>query len=200
MKWIYEKYRLWVINTQTESDLFLWENWKKLFPALDTLIHLTTKQAYIRSFQMPETGSRWLGFGRMRWNEKNNILWTTKYQDPVKRKKDLLFNSTEIWAPDWNSVCDENIPPDVFIQLYHYPEIPEIREGLIIALPRSIYKQNGIKVDTALKLLSKDIPDSTVTTLTRFWKPVWRIGNEIGDMNPQELQKIVHGTSLDSKP
>jgi len=42
MRWSYEKYRLWVINTQTEADLFLWENWKKLCPALDALIHFVS--------------------------------------------------------------------------------------------------------------------------------------------------------------
>jgi len=65
-----------------------------LWPEVGGAYNLTTEQAYIRSFQAHETEHRWLGFGRMRWNEKNNILWTTKYQDPVKceeKKESDLF-------------------------------------------------------------------------------------------------------------
>ena len=94
MKWRYRKYKLWVINTETEANLYLWDKWKVLLPSLDALIKLTTEPAFIRSFQSYEFENRWLGFGRMKWNEENNIKWTTKYRNAKTGGKIPEFSHT----------------------------------------------------------------------------------------------------------
>jgi len=193
MKWKYRKYMVWVINTKTEPSLYLWDNWKLLFPALDILISLTKEQAFIRTFQSYKYENRWLGFGRMKWNEENNIKWTTKYRNGNIENKLPDFSHTEIWAPDWNRVCDESMPPDVFVQLYYFPTLENIREGLVIAIPKSLYKRNIILVDSALTNLMNDISGSTISTSTRSWWSGWKTSNEIGDIGNQEIEKIVKG-------
>lgn len=191
IKWRYRTYRLWVINTQTACDLYLWDKWKLLMPSLDALIKLTTAQAFMRTFQSYEFENRWLGFGRMKWSQENNIKWTTKYWNGNAEDKIILFFNTEIWAPDWNWVCDNDMPPDLFIRLYNYPTLKNIKEGLIVAMPKSLYNKNKVLVDDELRKLVNQIPDSTISTSTQSWWPGWRTWNEIGDINNQEIEKIV---------
>lgn len=193
MKWKYRRYKLWIINTQTVANLYLWEKWKLLLPSLDILINLTTEPAFIRSYQSYEFENRWLGFGRMKWNEENNIKWTTKYRNGNIGDKTPDFSHTEIWAPDWNQVCDKDMPPDIFVQLYNFPTLEKIKEGIVIAMPKSIYNKNKILVDSELTKLINRIPGSTISTSTRSWWPGWKIRNHIGDINNQEIEKIVEG-------
>jgi hypothetical protein len=102
----YRKYHIWVINTQKTCELYLWDNWRLFLPALNNLISLTSQPGFIRTFQSREYENKWLGFGRMKWNEANNIKWTTKYRnvDDITLQKIFFFN-TQVWAPDWNAVC-----------------------------------------------------------------------------------------------
>lgn len=193
MKWRYRKYKLWVINTQTEANLYIWDKWKTLLPTLDRLINLTSEQAFIRSFQSYEYENQWLGFGRMKWNEENNIKWTTKYRNSNGQNKTLAFYHTEIWAPDWNRVCDGGIPPDIFIKLYHFPTIKKIREGLVIAIPKALYNKNKVLVENELIRLVNEITYSTISTLTRYWWPGWKFRNQIDDINNWEIERIVEG-------
>lgn len=193
MKWKYRRYKLWVINTQTMANLYLWEKWKLLLPSLDIIINLTTEPAFIRSFQCYEFENRWLGFGRMKWNEENNIKWTTKYRNGKTGDKILDFYHTEIWAPDWNRVCDDDMPPDIFVQLYNFPARGKVKEGIVIAMPKSLYNRNKILVDSELSKIMKAIPDSTISIATRSWWAGWKIRNQIGDINSQEIAKIVEG-------
>ena len=193
MKWKCRRYRIWIINTKIESELYLWEKWKLLTPFLDVLINLTKEQAFIRSFQSYEHENRWLGFGRMKWSEANNIKWTTKFRNAIGKGSDLLFLGTEIWAPDWNRLCDEGNPPDVFIKLYFFPANEQIREGLVIAVPKSLYNKNKSLVDTQLSHIVNEIPNSSISTETRSWWPGWKIRNSIGDINNREIERIVEG-------
>ncbi|MNJ98392.1 hypothetical protein D3C87_161580 [compost metagenome] len=193
MKWKYRTYKLWVINTKTEANLYLWDKWKALLPSLDALINLTSEPAFIRSFQSYEFENRWLGFGRMKWNEESNIKWTTKYINVKTRDKIPDFSHTEIWAPDWNRVCDEDMPPDIFVKLYNFPRLEEIKEGIIIAMPKSLYNKNKGLVELELTKLTNEIPGATISTSTRSWWPGWKIRNQIGDINPQEIEKIIEG-------
>jgi len=85
------------------------------------------------------------------------------------------------------------MPPDIFIQLYNFPTLENIREGIVIAMPGSLYRKNKVLVDTELMKLVSEIPDSTISVITRRWYPGWKIGNEIGDINNQEIEKIVEG-------
>ena len=176
-----------------EANLYLWDKWKLLFPSLDVVINLTTEPAFIRSFQSYEYENRWLGFGRMKWNEKNNIKWSTEYRKGIRGDKVPRFFHTEIWAPDWNRVCDDGMPPDIFVQLYNFPTFQNIREGLVIAMPKSLYNKNRILIESELKKMMAEIPASTISTSTRGWWPGWKIGNQIGDINIQEIEKIVNG-------
>ena len=93
--WSYRRYRLWVVNTDKERFLYIWDNWKSLMPTIDKLLHLTKKKAFIRTSQSFEFEDKWLGFGRMTWDEKNNEKWTTKYRT-IENKSRLQFYGTEI--------------------------------------------------------------------------------------------------------
>lgn len=191
MKWTYRRYKVWVINTKKPVELYIWDNWKHLCPSIDTLLTFTNEQAFMRSYQLYDSENRWLGFGRMPWGEECNKKWTTQYKNEAGTKAKLSFHQTEIWAPDWNKVSKENIPPDVFIKLYHHPSIESIKEGLVVVIPNNIYKRNKTLADAALAALTTAIPDATLTSISRFWQPFGKFVNNIHDMNPSELQKIV---------
>lgn len=183
------RYQVWVINTSSEALLYTWERWKTLLPSLDAIVNLAKDPAFIRTRQSHDGENTFLGFGRMKWSEENNHLWTTKYREaPIPGKK-LIFYNTEIWAPDWNKVLQTY--PDVFIKVYHYENIEMLREGIMIALPRRIAKKNRSVIAPALESLLQNIPGASLSTVTRFWTPWFKFVNEIGDMNHQELEKIV---------
>lgn len=191
LNWRYKTYQLWLINTTIECNLYLWEKWRLLVPPLDGLIGLTQEKAFIRSFQSYIHENKWLGFGRMKWDEENNIKWTSKYRTNNAVADEPEFYNTEVWAPDWNRVCDTGMPPDVFICLYNYPEVPQIREGLVIALPRSLYKKNKRLVDDSLSKLLSQIPGSKIHEIKRDWWGRTASRNNIGDITPQEIKKII---------
>ncbi|MES2381174.1 MAG: hypothetical protein V4538_09040 [Bacteroidota bacterium] len=191
MKWTYRRYRLWVINTPTEANLYLWDKWNLLMPAINKLVNITKEEAFIRSFQSYEQENSWLGFGRMPWNEDNNIKWTTKYRNIASEDKILNFFSTEVWAPDWNKVSKENIPPDIFIKLYNYSNAQTVKEGFVIAMPKAMYKKNKTLVDVEITKLVNHIPNASLNTLTRLWQPVWKFSNRIENINFHEIQEII---------
>ena len=130
--WTYKRYRLWVINTDKEAFLYKWDNWKLLMPSIDKLLKLTKEKAFIRTNQSFEFENKWLGFGRMTWDEENNVKWTTKYRTADNESR-LQFFGTEIWAPDWNEFVKSGVPPDIFVKLYNIPNSQTTRQGLIIA-------------------------------------------------------------------
>ncbi|MES2559001.1 MAG: hypothetical protein V4590_04640 [Bacteroidota bacterium] len=200
MRWTYQRYRLWVINSSEELDLYVWDNWKALMPPINLLLTMTAEKVNIRSFQQYIRENRWLGFGPMIWNEECNLKWTTTYQHPKHKLKKLRFHKTEIWAPHWNQVNKDNIPPEVYIRLYHYPDHEKIKEGFLIAIPVSLYKIHQVFIDTALTQLLEAIPHSSIHTTTRFWTPLWKSANNIADMNPVELEKIVNSKPKPPSP
>jgi len=191
INWRYRTYNLWVINTTSECLLYLWENWYTLLPHLNGLIELTNEEAFIRTFQGYKHENKWLGFGRMKWNKENNRKWTTKYRGIDSTQKELSFYYTEVWAPDWNQVCDTGIPPDVFVRLYNYPQVLDIREGLIIALPLWLYKKNKQVVDNLLSKIASQISESKIYETKRDWWGRTASRNNVEDINPQEIKKIV---------
>lgn len=191
LNWRYRSYHIWVINTTIECNLYLWDNWCLLLPSLDTLVRLTAEPAFIRTFQAEKYKKHWLGFGRMKWNEENNIKWTTKYRESNPSENEIEFHNTEIWAPDWKHVCDTGIPPDIFICLYHYPTVHEIREGLTIALPRSFYKKNQQLVNETLVSLSACVRGANLYETKRDWWGRTASRNNIEDMGPQDIKRII---------
>jgi hypothetical protein len=189
--WRYKKYQLFIINTETTSSLYLWENWSLFLQPLNELIYLTPEKAFIRSFQSHSAHNKWLGFGRMKWNEENNRKWTGKYRDNVLPAHQPDFYHTQIWAPDWNKVYDTGTPPDIFINLYNYPNSDGLCEGIIIALPKRHYKMNKEIVDDAVHNIALCIPNSKIHHTTRDWWGRTALRNNIEHMNPQEIRKIV---------
>lgn len=190
--WSYRNYRIFVINTKTTSRLYLWDRWALLFQPLNRLIELAAEKAFIRSFQSFKSKNKWLGFGRMQWNEKNNIIWTTKYRKNISLEDQPDFFATEIWAPDWNQVCQTGMPPNIFIKLYNYSNTEGVREGLIIALPQRLYKANREIVDDVITKLNLNIPNSKVYETKRGWWGRVAVRNNVEDMNVQEIQEIVN--------
>jgi hypothetical protein len=188
--WTYKRYRLWVINTDKDAFLYKWDNWKLLMPSIDKLLRLTKEKAFIRTNQSFEFENKWLGFGRMTWDEENNIKWTTKYRTTENESR-LQFFGTEIWAPDWNEFIKSGVPPDIFVKLYNIPNSQTTRQGLIIAIPRRLSLRQKEMIETELTRLTKLIPNSTLTMTTRLWHPWFKFVNNIEDMNPHELEKIV---------
>jgi hypothetical protein len=188
--WSYRRYRLWVINTNKEVNLYKWDNWKSLIPSIDKLTKLTSEKSFIRTFQSFEFENKWLGFGRMTWNKENNMKWTTKYRSPENESR-LQFFDTEIWAPDWNQFYESGMPPDIFVKLYNNPKSQTAREGLIIAIPRRLSLKHKETIETELQRLTKLIPVSRLTMTTRFWQPWIKFDNNIEDMNPHELEEIL---------
>ncbi|PHN02407.1 hypothetical protein [Flavilitoribacter nigricans] len=186
-------YQIWVINTSDEAELFLWENWQRLYLLVDTLLRTSRDDAFIRTYQSFEFENKWLGFGRMKWNETNNQKWTSKYRSIAYQNRKLQFFNTEIWAPDWNTCIKNGRGPDVFINVYHHETIKEIREGIVIAIPRSAARSKDALLKLTIEALSDAIPQSTIATVDRHWNPGKGFVNRVEDMNAQELLKIVNG-------
>jgi hypothetical protein len=191
MRWnSFRKYHVWVINTKLDVGLYKWSHWKLIMPSINILLNLNPEESYIRSFQSFEYENRWLGFGRMKWSDENNLKWTTKYRTS-ENQANLRFNSTEVWSPDWNKCQTDGVPPEIYIQLYHHDNIVPIREGLVIALSKTLATRSIDKVEFELQKLVSIVPEATVSRITRRWQPWWRHTNRLEDMNPTELQEIV---------
>ena len=192
MDWLFGvKYKVWAINTTDDVELYLWENWKKLLPNVKSLIEISNAQPYIRTFQSYEFQNKWLGFGRMKWNEENNKKWTTKYRTNENKSEKLKFFSTEIWSPDWNSCCKTGRSPDIYINLFHNENLNELNEGLLIAMPKKIVNKNRVLAEDCIRELNRKIRNSSVSLEERYWTPSKEYPNRIEDMNPQELGKLI---------
>jgi hypothetical protein len=193
MDWLFgSRYRLWIINTTSQFSIYSWEKWSLLLPSIDLIVKLSKDSAYIRTFQSFVHENKWLGFGRMKWNEDNNWKWTNKYRSKEYSNRMLSFYGTEIWAPDWNQCCKVRITPKIFIQVYHYPNIEKIREGIVLALPKKIAEKNEIVIESGLKEILKLIPNSTLSVKDRYWTPSRNFPNRIEDINNLELEKIIY--------
>lgn len=162
-----------------------------LFPNLSSLIRLSENTPYIRSHQAYEDKDGWLGFGRMQWSRKNNIKWTTKYRNNETEQKGLLFFDTEVWAPDWNQCLDRAVYPDIYIKLYHNEQMDEIKEGILIAIPKRIVRKNRQMIESNISEIQQQIPKSTLSIEERMWLPSKKFPNRIEDMSLQELTNIV---------
>lgn len=191
MKWKKQKYQVWVVNTASEAQLYLWDNWERLFPLLDKLVSLSPTKAFIRTAQGVQHKNSLLGFGRMAWSKESNEKWTKKYRENESGKKRVSFYSTQIWAPDWNQFDKTGIPPDFFVLLYNYPSSQTTREGLIIAITRVIVAQNSATVEPTIADISNIVPDSAVVKTARSWWPGSGFPNQIQDMNNWELEKVL---------
>jgi hypothetical protein len=190
---LFNKYELWIVSTTSKAQLYLWNNWRVLFPLVDRLVGLSPAKAFIRSYQAYEQEHGWLGFGRMSWNRENNEKWAKKYRENEDNGSGVRFFDTQIWAPDWNHAAKTGIPPDLFIRLFSEPESQIAKEGLIVAIKKAIAEKNAAAIESVIADVSRRVPDSTVKRITRSWFAGAGFGNRIEDMNPQELEMIVKG-------
>lgn len=181
------------MSTTSDARLYLWENWRVLFPLIDRLVGLSPAKAFIRTHQAYNQGHGWLGFGRMSWNRENNEKWAKKCRANEDNESDVRFFDTQIWAPDWNHAERTGIAPDLFVRLFNEPDSRIAKEGLIVAFGKTIAEKNAAAIESAIADVSRMIPDSTVKRITRSWFAGAGFGNRIEDMNPQELEKIVKG-------
>ena len=160
---------------------------------MDRLVALSPAKASIRTRQAYEQVHGWLGFGRMLWNRENNEKWATKYRENENNGPNVRFFDTQIWAPDWNHVDRTGIPPDLFVRLYNEPDSRIAREGLIVAIKKTIAEKNAAEIEAGIADISGRVPDSTVNRIMRSWFPGAGFGNRVEDMNPHELEMIVKG-------
>lgn len=185
-----KKYRVWVVNTKTDFPLFTWENWKQISLLVSQLLELVDDKAYIRTFQSFENENRWLGFGRMSWNEENNIKWTSKYRREEYNERELTFFSTEIWAPDWNECSHRNQWPNIFVNVYHF-NFQDLKHGLLIAIPLRVVKKHEDFISARISAIQKVVDGSMVSSVDRYWTPGRKFPNHMHDMGPHELMKII---------
>ncbi len=117
-RFYHDEYKVWIILTKlTKHKLHDWENWGKCFHILDSVIKKYSDIMSVRTSQSVPKSSRWLSFGRMTWNEKNNIKWTSKYKTGDDKKEHLEFFDTEFWSPSW-TICDkEKLSPKIFMKV-----------------------------------------------------------------------------------
>jgi len=192
MNWLFgDKYKVWVVSTDEEVELFLWDNFKIILPNLNSIIELTDKKKFIRSFQSYEFENKWLGFGRMKWNAENNKKWATKYRSEKSKNKKVKFFSTEIWSPDWNECNNKGKFPELFINIYHNENIKFSREGVLIAMKKKIAAKNIEAIESNIVQLSKRIRNSKIAAIERKWRSGKGFVNKIAEMNPHELEKII---------
>ena len=181
------------MSTTSSAQLYLWDNWRDLFPLVDGLVTLSPAKAFIRTHQAYEEEQGWLGFGRMSWNRENNEKWAKKYRENENNGSGVRFFDTQIWAPDWNHAEKTGIPPDLYIRLFSEPESRVAKEGLIVAIKKAIAEKNAATIESVIADVSRRVSDSTVKRITRSWFAGAGFGNRIEDMNPQELEMIVKG-------
>ena len=182
---------LWVINTPSDAHLYLWENWKYIFPLINALVKLSSSKAFIRTNQALDHQSNWLGFGRMIWNQENNEKWTKKYREDQYADAQVTFHNTQIWAPDWNKHNETSIPPDNFVHLYNIPNDDILKEGIVISMAQRTYTNNRSVVEPALDKLLNIIPNSTLAKTSRSWGPSKGFPNQIQDINNWELKRVL---------
>ncbi|MFD1145486.1 hypothetical protein ACFQ4C_30450 [Larkinella insperata] len=183
-------YTVWVINSASAVQLYVWDNWKAIYPELDTLLTLSNHPAYIQTFQS-FGGNSWLAFGRMRWNEENNTKWTSKYRTQEYSHEKLEFMGTKIWAPDCNHCYKKGQTPELYIHTYSYSHSENPLEGLLIAMPKQLAKQNKAFITSKLVAIQKRILNSSIYYLERYWTPSNGFLNRIEDMNYHELTSLI---------
>jgi hypothetical protein len=187
-------YKVWVINTESDAHLYAWDNWKKIYPQIDSLLKLVTYQAHIRTFQSFEFENKWLGFGRMKWNEEKNRKWTSKYRTDEFKERRLQFFGTEIWTPDWNHCYNTGETPELFINIYNHSNSDKNQEGIIIAIPKRTVLKDEKLANSIIEKIQGLVPDSTLSIIERYWTQSKGFPNRIEDMNLQELENIIKKT------
>ncbi len=198
MRPLFNKYQVWLVHTPSEANLFLWNQWKLLFPLVDRLVSLSPAKAAIRSHQAMDGIQGWLGFGRMAWNKENNEKWTTRYRQNEGSCAVVRFFDTQVWAPDWNHTDRTGLLPDLFIRLFNEPRSHISREGLVVAVKTSIARAHAATIESIMTDIADRVQGSTVSSMTRSWFPGAGFAYQIQDMNPGELDRLATGVTKPS--
>lgn len=187
-KIIIPKYIVFNINSSAGFEISDWNFYKDIYEIVDAIIkeYNLTSDTYIRTFQSFEFDTKWLGFGRMKWNLENNKKWTQKYKTKEFSNKDLQFFSTEIWSPDWNHFDKTADLPKFFSKVYN----ENGNQGIFIALELRTYKNNSNFIDKSIQNIKKLIPQSETAVFERYWTPSAGFYNNIQDITYQESINI----------
>lgn len=143
-----------------------------------------------KRFSPLKNENRWLGFGRMSWNEENNLKWTSKYRTAEYCERELTFSSTEIWAPHWNECFRANQRPNMFVSIYHL-NFEDIRHGLLIAIPLRLVKEREDFISSRISAIQQFVDGSAVSLVDRHWTPGGQFPNHMDDMTPHELMRVI---------
>ena len=130
-----------------------WNCWRHVCEALDPIIQLSPAKAVIRTRQSLPGNPSWLPFGRMVWSAKNNEKWTEKYA----AEQMLEFFGTEAWAPDWNTVWKQDLPPDVFLHVER-PLHGNIQQAITLAVREPLYAANLSLARSAVENVARAAP------------------------------------------
>ncbi len=144
-----------LVSDAAEEPLHRWPYWQKAFDTLDGVLALSKETAAIRSMQSLPRSSKWLPFGRMVWNRKNNEKWTTKYLADASLSAEL--SSTEIWSPDWNAVARKEKAPDFYIRLEDL-RYWGVAQALTVATIEPLYTNNTVYLREAIDRLLSLMP------------------------------------------
>lgn len=187
-KIIIPKYIVFNINSSAGFEINDWNFYKDIYEIVDAIIkeYNLTSDTYIRTFQSFEFDTKWLGFGRMKWNLENNKKWTQKYKTKEFSNKDLQFFSTEIWSPDWNHFEKTADLPKFLSKVYN----ENGNQGIFIALELRTYKNNPNFIDKSIQNIKKLIPQSESAVFERYWTPSAGFYNNIQDITYQESINI----------
>jgi len=196
MQWAKSIYGVHLIVAPEDSpEMCRWENWQLAFPIVDALLELSPDSAAIRTGQTFDRNSKWLRFGRMIWNRRNNEKWTQKYRAAEYADRNLRFSYTEIWAPDWNVVYRERRAPDVYVKLKTSPAA-EVRQTIIVAVREPIYSNSVQSIRESVDRLAQLLPASRqFAGLQRWAERVYEGGgysNGLSDRSPiRVMQQLV---------
>jgi len=187
-KIIAPKYIVFNINSTASFEVNNWDFYNDIYEIVDVILkeYNLTSDTYIRTFQSFEFDSKWLGFGRMKWNLENNKKWTQKYKSEGFSNKNLEFFSTEIWSPDWNHFEKTADLPKFFSKVYSEND----NQGIFIALELRMYKSYPDFIDKSIQNIKELIPQSDVGVFERYWTPSSGFHNNIQDITYQESINI----------
>ncbi len=154
-KFYHDEYVVWIIlRKSTDLKLHDWKIWERCFQILNNLINNQPEKMTIRTSQSVPKTSTWLPFGRMIWNKKNNLKWTSKYKEGDNKVENIEFFDTEFWCPSW-TICErENIAPDIFMK------IDAMEKGLLNDLfDESLLIASKIKNDSVNQAIIEEIAE-----------------------------------------
>jgi len=180
MQFVKKKFYVFIFYCKTENyKIYDWTVWKDAYPFLDALLSISNFTATIHTSQSCESaGNKYLPFGRMIWNLKNNEKWTTKYKVGKDAVDKWQFYDTEIWSPPKTDCFKGSfIAPNIFIKVDDHSTLETsiyFDTSLIVAINEDIYsKLEGIELNQLLEELYKKLNAVKLVKILRPWAQNW---------------------------